>query len=214
MGKPRNLTGKRFGRLIALEIVGSRNGRRRWLCKCDCGNTTEVTTYSLTSGETKSCGCLKKSAVKPRPRTKRYDHRELYTIWQGMKQRCNDPNYHSFSQYGGRGIKLCDEWNNSFDSFAVWADSHGYRRGLTIDRVDVDGSYCPENCRFATPKEQANNRRNTAYITYNGETKPLAIWCDELGVRLSPVRKRLQYGWSIERAFETPIRHYNQIDQM
>lgn len=115
-------------------------------------------------------------------------------------ERCNNHNHVHYERYGGRGIKVCDEWANSFESFREWAMANGYSDDLTIDRKDNDGNYCPENCRWSTDKEQCNNKGNSCFITWNGKTQTVAQWCDELGLKRDVVYKRLGKGWSIDRA--------------
>lgn len=124
----------------------------------------------------------------------------LYTIWANMKQRCNLKTSKDYRKYGGRGIKVCSEWAQSFEAFRDWAISNGYRDNLTIDRINNDGDYCPENCRWTTVKAQANNRRSNRLLTYKGETKTMQQWCDIFGITKECVSYRLKKGWPIERA--------------
>lgn len=170
-GRPANdLSGKKFGRLtVVSRAENAKDGHAQWNCICDCGNETTVIGSMLKSGATKSCGCLAKEKV-----TKhglRYDR--LYAIWKGMKSRCNNPKYRDYKWYGGKGIKLCPEWNDSFEAFHDWAYANGYdprapRGKCTIDRIDPNGDYEPSNCRFADMHTQRVNQsrmKDAAFVT-------------------------------------------------
>lgn len=160
MARFRDLSGQRFGRLTAIERDKSRpKGRAYWFCRCDCGNEAIVLGARLASGNTKSCGCLKREALDMGHIRIGVKGTPIYTVWYAMKQRCNYSKNINYHYYGGRGIRVCDEWVNDAVAFRDWADKNGWRPGLTIDRIDPNGNYEPSNCRFITIQEQQRNRR-------------------------------------------------------
>ena len=210
MSRLLDITGKRFGRLTVLNREGSNlEGRAMWKCKCDCGSEKIILGKSLRVGLTKSCGCIVNELRNERTRNK-YKGTKLHNSWRAMKGRCMDKNNERYSNYGGRGIVVCDEWRNSFENFRKWALENGYSYGLTIDRIDNDGNYEPNNCRWATSEEQANNKRDNHLIKCKGETKTLIQWADSLNINYSTLFSRLSSGWSIEKAFTTPASRSTQ----
>lgn len=178
MNYKEDLTGKTFGYLTVICIDESYQGKRgHWVCKCKCGNTKSVETSALKSGKTKSCGCKK---FETHNATHGMKHTRIYGIWCGMKKRCNNPHCKSYENYGARGIQVCEKWKNNFEAFYNWSIANGYSDNLTIDRINVNGNYSPENCRWITPFEQQSNKTNLIMITHNGESKCLSHWCKEL----------------------------------
>lgn len=201
----KDITGQRFGRLVAIQPTQERDnkGYTLWRCKCDCGNEIISSLRYLGHG-TSSCGCYAKEQTKRRNTKHGKCHTRLYRIHKGMMERCFKPNTHEYENYGGRGISVCEEWRN-FDSFYEWAVSNGYNSNLTLDRIDSNGDYEPRNCRWTTMKKQQRNRRNNVFITYNGETHCLSEWAEIAGIRYGTFLKRIYAGWSMERAMTQPI---------
>lgn len=199
-GPHRDLAGMRFGDLVAIKWVG----RGKWFCVCDCGKERSILGYSIVSGNTKSCGCLKRQVLLSRNRKHGMRRTRIYGIWNRMRQRCRDTHSSDYESYGGRGITVCKEWQR-FEFFHRWALDNGYSLSLTIDRIDNDGDYAPANCRWVTAAEQAQNKRNSRNITFNGETRILAEWGRLLNMGHSLLRYRIARR-GIERAFTTPIR--------
>ena len=130
----------------------------------------------------------------------------LYVIWCHMNERCYNPHFVAFTNYGGRGIRVCEGWRNSFVAFREWAMLNGYNDNLSLDRINNDGNYEPSNCKWSTVKEQSNNRRTNRFITYRGETKTMKQWAETIGMPYDTFKRRLYYGWSVDEAIETPVR--------
>lgn len=202
----KDLAGQRFGRLVPLRKTDMRLfGRVVWECQCDCGNIAYVHTGHLKSGHTRSCGCLRKDFAVEHFTTHGGSGTRLVGIWYEMRKRCRDSKCKHFKHYGGKGIKVCDEWQNSFEAFRDWALANGYADNLTIDRIDVNGDYCPENCRWATREVQSNNTGANHYLTHNGETHTLSEWAKITGIKYSTLRSRINlYGWDAEKALTVP----------
>lgn len=203
-----NLSGKRFGRLVVIDEApkGIRN-KVRWQCLCDCGN--EVVTYAdnLRSGHTSSCGCLSRDISRKMLTTHgkagRGNTHPLFRVWMAIKNRCYNQNSTAYKDYGGRGIKLCKEWQE-FQPFYEWAMKNGYKTGLEIDRTDNDSGYCPENCRFITAKQNNRNKRNNRYITIDGETKTLSAWSELYNLNHTTILHRLRDGWKDKELLVPP----------
>jgi hypothetical protein len=188
--------GQRFGRLTVIErCEKDKFGNYTWRCICDCGNKTMVRASYLKSGTTKSCGCLKKE--------NRITHGDSYTrlyhIWYGIIRRTEDSNRKEYKDYGGRGIKICPEWRNSYEAFRDWALRNGYTDNLLIDRINKDDDYSPSNCRWISRKEQSLNRSDTRRLTVNGITKTLSEWARHTGMPYAKLKKRVRLGWPDEK---------------
>ncbi len=207
MGKVIDLTGQRFGRLVVIERAeNDKRGRARWVCRCDCGEQKTISGHNLRNGRARSCGCLQKEVTAQRGKMHGQDGKRLYDIWFHMKSRCYNPKIADFKNYGGRGITVCEEWRHDVQAFYDWAMSHGYRDSLTLDRIDNNGPYGPENCRWTTRTKQANNTRANRKLTLRGETQTVSEWAAILNISHSTIRRRLHLGWSVERALTTPVR--------
>lgn len=202
-----DITGKKFGRLTALYENGRRGKNILWRCKCKCGNEIDAISYNLKNGHTQSCGCLAKEIQSKTHSIHNGSKTRLFGIWQHILNRCYNGNVKGYANYGGRGIVVCDEWKESFANFKNWAYQNGYNENLSIDRIDVNGNYEPSNCRWANAKTQANNKRNNRVVEYNGVAKTISEWADELGLKPSTIKARLDvYHWSIDRTLSTPQR--------
>ena len=156
-----DMTGYRFGHLTVIGPVEKRNHQIYWLCVCDCGTKKFVQGRKLRDGLVKSCGCARIAEIREAKTIHGDSSSKLYKVWKGMKQRTSNPKNKDYLRYGGRGIRMCAEWSESYPAFKKWAFCAGYCDGLSIDRIDNDGDYCPKNCRWVTAKEQANNRHTS-----------------------------------------------------
>lgn len=202
-----NYIGKRYGRLVVIgegETIRDSSGHKRgtFICQCDCGKVIILNRRTFIKEGVQSCGCLKEL----RKKYKTVKYKKLHDCWVAMKQRCYNPNEHNYNNYGGRGIKVCPEWLTQGGAyvFCDWALNNGYRDDLSIDRINVNGDYTPENCRWIPMAEQQRNRRNNHWIEYNGETKCLAEWAETLNIDYSLLCSRIGNGWSMEEAITIP----------
>ena len=206
-----NLVGQKFNRLLVIEPTNRRNSNRNmiWKCECDCGNITYVATSCLKSGHTKSCGCffnyerLAELGRKVGMKGKHYlSKTSIYRKYGNMIERCYRPKSISYNNYGGRGIKVCKEWRdkeNGFINFYNWSINNGYNENLTLDRINVNGNYCPENCRWTTLEQQANNKRICVYITYNNETLTVAQWSRKLNIKPYIIYRKNKQKWTLDK---------------
>ena len=201
--------GSKIGRLTMIEkIINPDTGKIQWKCKCDCGNTTIVDEKNLKYGHTKSCGCLKKESSIIHGESKT----NLYDIWNNIKSRCNNPNTKFYKDYGARGIFMCKEWADDYTVFRDWALANGYipdaiyennRDKLTVERIDYNGPYCPENCKLIPLSKQNENKRNNVRYEFNGKKLLAKEWAEETGIPLTTINSRLARGWSIDKILTT-----------
>lgn len=216
-----DLTGKRFGRLTVISFYDhNKYGQPVWMCKCDCGNTSFVTGSDLRSNSTLSCGCLWRERIVEAKTTHGMSHSEVYAEYNNMKNRCYNESAHNYEYYGGRGIKMCDRWRDDIREFYndVSVLPNFGKSGYTLDRIDNDGNYEPENVRWATHKEQSNNRRPRTCVKlyeYKGKMRSLKEISNMTGISYSTLINRLlTYGWTQEKTFntktQTQYRHKNK----
>lgn len=203
MSKLVDLTGKTFGRLTVIERAAVEHKNYAvWLCRCSCGNTKFVRSCHLINGATTSCGCYQKEMASKANTTHHLSRTRLYNEWQHMKKRCYWKNYKAYSFYGGKGIVVCDEWKDSFEAFRQWALNNGYSDELTLDRIDINKNYEPDNCRWTTKYIQANNRSICRIVEYHGEQGVYEGMCRKLNVNQTTIRYRMKKGYSFEEAVD------------
>lgn len=213
MGRFKDLTGQKFGRLTVIKRAGtSKSGKVLWLCECCCEELNQIitTTSNLVTGNTKSCGCLAKESASRTGKANTIHgdtDTRLYRIFRGMKDRCYNKNNKDYARYGGRGIKICTEWLNDYVSFKKWAINNGYQENLTIERKDFDEDYCPENCEWISMSQQQRNKSNNRVMTYNGESKILIEWAEQLNIPYNVLCARInERGHTFEEAINMPYK--------
>lgn len=214
-----DIVGKKFGRLTVVEY--SHNTKTYgeegtikavthfYTCQCECGIKCIVRRGNLTSGHTVSCGCYHREQQVNTNTSHGLSYSRIFRIYAGMKQRCYNLKQAKYNQYGGRGIKICDEWLADFMNFYTWSMSNGYNDTLSIDRIDVNGNYEPSNCRWVNMKIQQQNRTNNHLLTFNNEIHSITEWAEILKINRSTIKERLKKGWSVEQTLTTPVRSHN-----
>jgi hypothetical protein len=199
MGNFIDLTGKNFGSLKVIERAENQNKRVMWLCQCNCAKNTikKVQSSHLISGKIISCGCVKGTKHG-------LSQTKIYNVYVSIKQRCYNENCDIYINYGERGIRVCEEWlgESGFISFYNWSNANGYKEGLSIDRIDVNGNYEPSNCRWATIKEQSLNKRSSTLLTLKGVTKNISEWSKEYNIPVNTIRGRIKKGKSLDDLFD------------
>lgn len=206
MPKYKDISGQRFGKLTAISYCGTdKHGRAKWLCQCDCGNEYIGVATLLRQGGVNSCGCLYRKHDSSNSR--------LYAVWCSMKGRCSQPSNSSYPNYGGRGISVCEEWSGEegFINFKKWAFENGYDETKdgneqSIDRIDVNGNYCPENCKWSTREEQQCNKRSNRILCVDGKEMTITQWAKLSGVRYTVIESRIKAGWELKDAIFLPVK--------
>lgn len=202
----KDLTGQRFGRLLVVSFshIESKSRYAIWNCLCDCGRQHQTATAYLSHGNVRSCGCLGEERRMAAVTKHGFSRHPLYAIYRTMMHRCYNPKAGAYRHYGGRGIAVCQRWRESFLSFV---EDMGPKPSPdhSIDRINNDGDYCPENCRWATHEQQFSNRRGSRYLSHNGQTLTMAQWSKILGISSGTIHQRLDSGWTIEQALTTPV---------
>lgn len=212
MARIKDISGQKFGRLIVLglnreyAIVSGKKERTFWACLCDCGEKVNVRTDQLKSGNTKSCGCWKKTECEVGRVKHGLASSPIYHIYSGIKQRCLNSKNVRWDNYGGRGIEICDRWRDSFENFLEDMGDRPSNKH-SIDRINNSLGYFKENCRWATLQEQGRNKRNNCLLEYKGQTKCVQDWAENIGIKSDVIFARLCQGWSIERTLTTPVKH-------
>ena len=203
MGKFIDLTGQKFNRLTVLKRVSnSKSGNVRWLCKCDCGQTKVIEGRLLKNNSIKSCGCLNRELTKVRSTKHGKHNTRLYGIYYNMKRRCYSKKDKKYPIYGGKGIRICNDWLENFMNFYNWAILNGYADNLTIDRIDGTKNYEPNNCRWITIKEQNNNLKSNHIINFNNKILTMSQWSEELQIPYNFLSNRIRKGKKLNEILE------------
>ena len=213
MSIAKNLIDQRFGKIVVVErLPMNAHHEAEWKCMCDCGNEHISTSYNLTHGATTKCKKCKIELIAQKNTTHGQQPRKMFNAYVNMKTRCYNPNYHLYKNYGGKGIKICDEWlgKNGFINFREWSFKNGYKDELSIDRINNNGNYEPNNCRWVTMREQQNNRTNNHLVTIEGKTQTLAEWCRYYGIKYANVMARICNGWSEYDALTKPLQRIHK----
>lgn len=207
MIKFNDLTGQRFGRWTVIQRAENKGKHTMWKCRCDCGTERDVSSYCLTHGVSRSCGCYKKD--NPNRLTHGMSNTQIHKEWRGIKTRCYNQNDKNYNNYGGRGITMCENWKDNFLSFYEYVSKlpHCGDVGYSIDRIDYNGNYEPNNVRWADRITQNRNKRNNVNITFNGKTQCLTAWAYELNILKETLYQRIyKLNWNIEKALTTPVK--------
>ncbi|MGK7378344.1 hypothetical protein ACSFXN_10955 [Planococcus sp. 1R117A] len=207
-----HLEGQKFKNFTALELSEekSKRGTRKWRCQCICGNIRFILASELKREKgQKSCGCISRQNMREERTTHGMSKTLLYGRWVGMKARCLNPKSTNYKDYGGRGIKICEAWLK-FEGFMEWSLANGYNDELSIDRINGEGNYEPENCRWTTKEVQSNNRRTSTILSYKGENLPIKLWAERTGIARGTLAARVRVGWSIEDSLSIPTDKKNK----
>lgn len=199
--------GLKYNQFTILKDMGIKTGSRFVLAICDCGVEKQVRLADIKIGSSKNCGCVRSKKVSERNLSHGLSRHQLYRTWKGIIERCNYPKHIAYHLYGGRGISVCDLWLNDFLSFYSWALTNGWKPGLQVDRFpDKNGNYSPDNCRITTSRENNRNKSTNHLITFNGKTKCLVEWAEEIGIDQDTLKDRVnKLNWPVEKALSTPL---------
>lgn len=210
-----DISGQKFNRWTVEELVGrTTSGGGLWKCRCECGTVRNVDGRSLRDGTSKSCGCLRNDNAKAGKynSARAVTHERLYGVWSGIRSRCLNPHDRAYERYGGRGITICDQWKD-YRTFYNWAIENGYddsspKYVCTVDRIDNNGNYTPDNCRIVPQLIQCNNRQTNHLLEYEGSTHTISEWARITGINKHTIRRRIDtYGWSVQKALTEPLHH-------